>query len=630
MQERSRIFLSRDRTADLSLAALAATVTLVVLQAYRVFVPYLVFEIDQSERTTLATIAVIVFGLTFCGALLFRLLGPRGTLALAAVVLIAGRLCIQFSSDPGIRWKLGAATVVAGFWLLIVLLPQGGRSVGIGVGVAFLIDLMMRALRGTLDLPWMPGLAAHLATILIVTVLALAAYACAQSGRITNSEASLMPTFRFIGLGSGLALWLVAAGNPGFAEVRSEFDLSGAFALLASGTLAAIWFESTALTGWHGGSDGRAIALALGCLGALAMGAWIYGDSRWLDLAMTPVLAFTVTMLTMRSATSSGQSTVSGRWRCGAALTVGMLLQTGFVFLYFARSAPMGLLLIPLVILTVATLAREESVPLPLPTPRRVKIGFSAAVMAVVIVTLVLAGETDSPAEARDLSGLRVMTFNIQEGFSNENIWSLEETARTIEEHDPDIVVLQEITRGWLVMSSVDEVRWLADRVEMDFAYSGNSHDGLWGNAILSRLPIVSTDAVVYSTTDNLRRGAVAVEVQTDTGNLVVIDTHLDNPRGSVDVRLEQITELLGFWDGITPAIIAGDFNADPGSPEWQTLSDAGFIDSGEGSSETTSEDERRIDYIWITPNLQVDSYTVPVVWVSDHRPVVADLSLVP
>jgi endonuclease/exonuclease/phosphatase family metal-dependent hydrolase len=222
------------------------------------------------------------------------------------------------------------------------------------------------------------------------------------------------------------------------------------------------------------------------------------------------------------------------------------------------------------------------------------------------------------------------MTFNIQEGFSNENIWSLEETARTIEEHDPDIVVLQEITRGWLVMSSVDEVRWLADRLEMDFAYSGNSHDGLWGNAILSRLPIVSTGAVVYSTTDNLRRGAVAVEVQTDTGNLVVIDTHLDNPRGSVDVRLEQITELLGFWDGITPAIIAGDFNADPGSPEWQTLSDAGFIDSGEGSSETTSEDERRIDYIWITPNLQVDSYTVPDVWVSDHRPVVADLSLVP
>ncbi len=118
----------RDSAAGLTLVALAATATLVLLQAYRVFVPYLVFEIDQSERTTLAAIAVTVFGLTFGGAFLFRLLGPRATLAVAVGMLVVSRLCVQLSSDPGIRWKFAAAAIVASFWLFIVVAATGRPS----------------------------------------------------------------------------------------------------------------------------------------------------------------------------------------------------------------------------------------------------------------------------------------------------------------------------------------------------------------------------------------------------------------------------------------------------------------------------------------------------------------------
>jgi endonuclease/exonuclease/phosphatase family metal-dependent hydrolase len=239
----------------------------------------------------------------------------------------------------------------------------------------------------------------------------------------------------------------------------------------------------------------------------------------------------------------------------------------------------------------------------------------------------------DEPDQSTRLAGsadLTVITVNIQEGFSNDNIWSLEETARAIEAHDPDIVVLQEITRGWLVMSSVDEVRWLTDRLQMDYAYSGNSYDGLWGNAILTRLPILSTDSVIFSTTDNLRRGAVAVEVETSAGPLRVIDTHLDNPREATEVRLEQIQELIAFLGNSTTAIVAGDFNADPGSPEWQAMIDAGLVDTAGDDPTTTSEDARRIDYIFVTTDLTVSGYDVPETWTSDHRPVIVELSLSP
>ncbi len=71
-----------------------------LLQAYRVFIPYLVFEVDQSERGTLAAIALTVFAFTFLGALLVRLLGTRATLGIAAVALAVGRLAIQFSEAP--------------------------------------------------------------------------------------------------------------------------------------------------------------------------------------------------------------------------------------------------------------------------------------------------------------------------------------------------------------------------------------------------------------------------------------------------------------------------------------------------------------------------------------------------
>ena len=85
--------------------------------------------------------------------------------------------------------------------------------------------------------------------------------------------------------------------------------------------------------------------------------------------------------------------------------------------------------------------------------------------LAVVTFGWLLIDETDFGSTSPGAANLTVMTYNIQEGFSSENDWSLETTARTIEAHDPDVVLLQEITRGWLVMSSVDEVRWLAERL---------------------------------------------------------------------------------------------------------------------------------------------------------------------
>jgi endonuclease/exonuclease/phosphatase (EEP) superfamily protein YafD len=95
-------------------------------------------------------------------------------------------------------------------------------------------------------------------------------------------------------------------------------------------------------------------------------------------------------------------------------------------------------------------------------------------------------------------------------------------------------------------------------------------------------------------------------------------------------MRLVQIQELLAFLQSKRPLVLGGDFNADPGSPEYQRLVESGFLDAAAmvGATGSTSADQRRIDYIFVTGEFEVSGGRVPSVTASDHRPVVVQLTL--
>ena len=224
------------------------------------------------------------------------------------------------------------------------------------------------------------------------------------------------------------------------------------------------------------------------------------------------------------------------------------------------------------------------------------------------------------------------MTYNIQNGVSVSERFDLEQIARVIEEQHPDVVVLQEVSRGWLVTSGVDEVLWLSQRLNMNYAFGPNSDDGMWGNVVLSRAPIGSVRKVQYDVTENLKRSVLQVDITTQAGDLWVLATHLDDPRDAGAIRLEQAKELIATWNHQTPTLLMGDMNSDPADPVISTFRAAGLIDLGRNldPAETTSRDGRRIDYIFGTPDVGLADIRVPNVWTSDHRPVVARVSLQP
>jgi endonuclease/exonuclease/phosphatase family metal-dependent hydrolase len=78
-----------------------------------------------------------------------------------------------------------------------------------------------------------------------------------------------------------------------------------------------------------------------------------------------------------------------------------------------------------------------------------------------------------------------------------------------------------------------------------------------------------------------LKRGWVTATVAIDGTEVVLASTHLEsgNFPGFAELRAAQAQQLVGSLDPATPAVLLGDLNDAPGSPMYQVLAGAGFID---------------------------------------------------
>ena len=256
---------------------------------------------------------------------------------------------------------------------------------------------------------------------------------------------------------------------------------------------------------------------------------------------------------------------------------------------------------------------------------------------------------------------MRVMTYNIRHGLGTDGVLDLSRIARVIAQETPDFVAIQEIDRFWSRSGGVDQPEELAAMLDMQVCYAPNlempperagAPPVQYGVAILSRFPIGGWNHTRFPEVDGWEpRGLLAIEAEIAPGQRVgVFCTHLQVSYSGNDAegsrqRAEQVAIVrdLARSMGI-PAIIMGDFNAEPDAGELASLlgNGTGFQDawlvSGAGTSGFTvpaaidREAERRIDYILVSPDIDVVRCRVTVDGetrlASDHFPVVADLSL--
>jgi endonuclease/exonuclease/phosphatase family metal-dependent hydrolase len=222
-----------------------------------------------------------------------------------------------------------------------------------------------------------------------------------------------------------------------------------------------------------------------------------------------------------------------------------------------------------------------------------------------------------------------VMTYNLNNGFNPKGQLDINEIAEVIETNRPDIVALQEVSRGWVVNGRLDMLAWLSYRLQMPYVFEPTAGP-FWGNAILSRYPIVAYSRENLPPSDLLiQRGFIVALIDlSEYEQMKVITTQLDTLEGNTDIRQLQAQKIIDFWGGLNSTVILGDFSATPASLEIVLLSqsrlqDAALLWKFSKTFPSNNPQEKR-DYIWTSYDLRVRDGGIPPSTASDHLPVVA------
>jgi len=635
------------RVATLRRLALPALVTVLGLQSLRVYYPSLAWYLRDTVGVgsmTLGGIAFATFLIGFLAPLVRRAFGSRGALWFAGGGLAGMRLLEQFSSDPALDLYLSLASVALFLIFLSAFIahtraadgPAGPYRIAGGLILGLALDTLIKGAAGTLDLSWTSAIGA---VVVVLALVALTLWLIALEPtplRSAPSEVAWSRALPLIGLGSLLLIEALIVLNQGWVAQVSGIPSTTAFAVLLLGILAM--------------AAGAALAFARPSLHRLPVAALaallvFLAVPRTVELAaylpiVVLLIQFTLGWGLGLMALRGAEPTRTGLGRTSGSVTLGMLLYLLLAFVYYvsfdiALPLPRGWV-VPLasLIYAVCMIGAVRGAAGRAPQKDLTAVTAAGGVAALGLVFALLLPTAATPPEESAPTG-RVMTFNIHSAFNRAGRLDPEAIARVIASRQPDVVVLQEVSRGWLIDGSVDLVDWLARRLGMQVVFEGTA-DPIWGNAILSRVGFTEYGSAPLPVAGTLLpRGLLWARVDLGLDEpVLIIGTHLHHIAEEPEPRLAQIPVLLDFWGDAGHTVLMGDLNAEPDWPEMELILQAGMVDAwseaGDGPGLTWPADDpfQRIDWIWLSPDLQALTAETVESTVSDHRAVVADLGV--
>jgi endonuclease/exonuclease/phosphatase family metal-dependent hydrolase len=242
----------------------------------------------------------------------------------------------------------------------------------------------------------------------------------------------------------------------------------------------------------------------------------------------------------------------------------------------------------------------------------------SAVILALLLVTA-------RPSPAPEKTSLRILTYNIQQGYSEEGLKNFDGQLELISSMNADLIGLQESDTARIAGGNADVVRYMADRLNMYAYYGPTTVTGTFGIALLSRYPI-ENEATFFMYSEGEQTAAIEAEVRTGGRVFHVLVTHLGN-RGPL-IQQQQVLERLEGRDNV---IAMGDFNFRPDSEQYaQTTAvlDDAWLSAGQ--QRLTPEGqiiERRIDHIFLSPGIQVIQAEYVGTGPSDHPAMFAEIA---
>lgn len=624
------------RGADLPRAAVLVLGSVLGLQSLRAFLPLLVYVL--RDRFGYSTVALGGIGFALFGAaFLFPSAARRARgrlLPVAALVLVAGRAGLQFwTGDPVGSLVFAAIGVLALPMLLAGAAAHEGRgpAPAIALLLGALLDTAIHGAAGTRDLHWGGAVSGGVAIVLL-------AAAAIAAGRMLRAPAPA-PARAGGWIAWGLYLLLHAELLGNVARFSSRTGLPTAL----SGTLVALGLAAAVVLGdvvarRHGGRM-VAVTAAIALAAAIA-GSGTTGRVAWPLL----VLAQAGAALLLVRATAACPPRTDRAAGPGAAATAafgaGFLL---FLVGLFAHYAGYDL---PLpgsrtsVALSVAAILFAAALPAraPADAPARPPRGLAAGAATLALLPL-LHGvpRLAPPPPPTDLP--RIVSFNLHNGFDERGAFAFDRMIASLREAEPDVVALQEVSRGWVINGSADLYELARERLGL-FGAPAPSVATDWGNAVFARQPVTFVGTTPLPPDLPLPRAVTEVRLPLADGRtLSVFATHYHHLESDPGVRAVQSRFLAGTLHPGRDAVLLGDFNAETASECMTILRDAGWKDAAEGprANEAGSLDTfpaaapaRRIDTILYRDGLVATDTRVAPPWGSDHRAVVTDFTLSP
>jgi len=227
-------------------------------------------------------------------------------------------------------------------------------------------------------------------------------------------------------------------------------------------------------------------------------------------------------------------------------------------------------------------------------------------------------------ATPTEVNNLRMITYNIQQGYNQAGQKNYEGQVDLIRSADPDLVGLQETDTNRIAGGNADLVRFFADRLGMQSYYGPRSVAGTFGIALLSKYPILKP-RTFYMFSQGEQTAAIHAQIQVDGIIFNIFVTHLGNAGPII-----QLKNLLAETAGLDHVILMGDFNFSPDTAQYalvsQQLDDAWLLGGSSGMKEGGWNPSERIDHIFLSPGIQVTQAVYLDRPESDHPPELVEI----
>ncbi len=231
---------------------------------------------------------------------------------------------------------------------------------------------------------------------------------------------------------------------------------------------------------------------------------------------------------------------------------------------------------------------------------------------------------------------MKIMSFNTQHclNYIERNI-DFDIMAKAITECGADIVGLNEMRDKGVNDQYLEQTKILSELTGIENYYFAEAikFDGgqnPYGNSLLSRYPIVSTETILIPTPEPRKyngyyeqRSLLKAKLENGLTVLVIhFGLNPDEQERALDAVLKNLED--------EKCILMGDFNMTPDNellnPIKERMRDTSEFFTSPLLSFPSDNPNIKIDYIFVSPDIEVISADIPAIVASDHRPHTAEI----